>query len=79
MTNLYYRGYLIEEEIRSICYTIFGRRPDRKEMTSRGSALEAMQWVDRDVTRKWADLFLRRDKARIAGGGVSTPIQHASR
>ncbi len=76
MTNLYYRGYVIREEIRSICYTIFGCRPDRTEITSRGSALEAMRWVDRDVARKWADLFLRRDKARMAGGDASTPSQH---
>lgn len=76
MINLYYRGYVIREEIRSICYTIFGCRPDREEITSRGSALEAMRWVDRDVSRKWADLFLRRDEARTTGGDMSTPTQH---
>ncbi len=77
MSNLYYRGYVIREEIRSICYTIFGCRQDRKGITSRGSALEAMRWVDRDVARKWADLFLRRDKARLAAGDAFTPTQHA--
>ena len=77
MTNLYYRGYVIKEEISAICYTIFGCRPDRKEITSRGSALEAMRWVDRDVARKWAELFPSRDSAHRVGGAVSAPTQQA--
>ena len=51
MMNLYYRGYLIHEDIRAICYTILGRRPGRIEVGSSGTAMEAMRWVDRDTAR----------------------------
>ena len=54
--NIFYRGYVIHEDIRAICYTIYGRRPDRRELDAQGTALEAMQWVDRDVAadvRAW--------------------------
>ena len=47
--NIFYRGYVIHEDIRAICYTIYGRRPDRRELDARCTATEAMQWVDRDV------------------------------
>ena len=47
--NIFYRGYLIHEDIRAICYTIYGRHPDRQELEARGTAMEAMQWVDRDM------------------------------
>ena len=47
--NIFYRGYLIHEDIRAICYSIYGRRPDRQELEARGTAMEAMQWVDRDL------------------------------
>ena len=47
--NIFYRGYVIHEDIRAICYTIYGRRPDRQELDARCTAMEAMQWVDRDV------------------------------
>ena len=47
--NIFYRGYMIHQDIRAICYTIYGRRPDRQELGAQGTAIEAMQWVDRDV------------------------------
>ncbi|MCH8349436.1 MAG: hypothetical protein IIB29_04210 [Chloroflexi bacterium] len=47
--NMFYRGYLIHEEIRSICCTVFGRRPVRTELASCDNAMAAMQWVDRQV------------------------------
>ncbi|PKB79904.1 MAG: hypothetical protein BZY88_10980 [SAR202 cluster bacterium Io17-Chloro-G9] len=47
--NIFYRGYVIHEDIRSICYTIYGRRPARRELDAQCTAQEAMQWVDRDL------------------------------
>ena len=47
--NIFYRGYVIHEDIRAISYTIYGRRPDRQELDAQGTAIEAMQWVDRDL------------------------------
>ena len=51
MLNLFYRGYVIHEDIRSICYTIYGAKPNRAEMRSRGTVMEAMKWVDRDLAQ----------------------------
>ncbi len=48
--NIFYRGYVIHEDIRSICYTIYGRRPGRRELYTRGTATEAMQGIDREVS-----------------------------
>ena len=47
--NIYYRGYLIHEEIRSICCTVLGRRPVRRELAACDNAMVAMRWVDRQV------------------------------
>ena len=47
--NIFYRGYLIHEDIRTICYSIYGRRPDRRELDAKGTAMEAMHWVDKDL------------------------------
>ena len=47
--NIFYRSYLIHEEIRSICCTVFGRRPIRTELVTCDSTMAAMQWVDRQV------------------------------
>ena len=50
--NIFYRGYVIHEDIRAICYTIYtiyGRRPGRQALDAQGTAMEAMQWVDRDL------------------------------
>ena len=49
--NLFYRGYVIHREFRSICYTIFGRRPERAELAAVGTSREAMQWVDLHTMR----------------------------
>ena len=49
--NLFYRGYIIHQEFRSICYTIFGRRPERVELAACATSREAMQWVDLDAIR----------------------------
>ena len=49
--KIYYRGYVIDEEIRSSCYTVYGRRPERLEMTAHVDAQKAMKWIDGDVTR----------------------------
>ena len=47
--NIFYRGYLVHEEIRYFCWTVFGRRPVRAELASCENAMAAMQWVDRQV------------------------------
>ena len=44
--NLFYRGYVIHQDIPSICYTIFSRRPERMELVACGTSREAMRWVD---------------------------------
>ena len=45
-TNIYYRGYVIHEDIRAICYTIYDRRPARQELATLGNSRAAMRWVD---------------------------------
>ena len=47
--NIFYRGHVIHEEIRSICSTVYGRRPLRRELAACDSTMAAMQWVDRLV------------------------------
>ncbi|MCH7605814.1 MAG: hypothetical protein IH962_01550 [Chloroflexi bacterium] len=47
--TLYYRGYIIHQDIRSICYTVYGRRPQRTELMACDTPLKAMHWVDRHV------------------------------
>ena len=77
MMNLFYRGYVIHEDIRSICYTIYGAKPQRAEMGSSGTALEAMRWVDRDLAR-WATMgWVRRDDDRRNKSNPSGPAQTA--
>lgn len=44
--NIYYRGYVIHEDVPAVCYTIYDRRPDRKELATAGTSREAMKWVD---------------------------------
>ena len=77
MMNLYYRGYVIHQDIRSICYTIFDCRPHRTEMASRGTALEAMRWVDLDVARRPAALGVDRDAGWRERKGYGAPAQSA--
>ena len=64
MMNLFYRGYVIHEDIRSICYTIYGPKPHRSELRSRGTTLEAMRWVDRDLAELASLRRVRRVQAR---------------
>ena len=44
--NVYYRGFVIHEDVPKICYTIYDRRPDRVELATVGTSREAMKWVD---------------------------------
>ena len=48
--NIYYRGYVIHEDVPSICYTIYDRRPDRVELATAGTSREAMKWVDSRIS-----------------------------
>ena len=57
--NLFYRGYVIHREFRSVCYTIFGRRPNRVELAACDTSREAMQWVDRRVGQREPDATLQ--------------------
>jgi hypothetical protein len=50
--KIFYRGYLIDEEIRSISYSVYGRRPERHELTARSTSREAMEWIDGNVKRE---------------------------
>ena len=47
--RIYYRGYIIDEEIRSISYSVYGQRPERQELIARSTPREAMEWIDNDV------------------------------
>ena len=49
--RIYYRGYVIDEEIRSISYSVYGQRPERPELTARSTSREAMEWIDNNVKR----------------------------
>ncbi len=50
--RIFYRGYVIDEEIRSISYSVRGRRPERPELTARSTSREAMEWIDSNVKRE---------------------------
>ena len=77
MMNLFYRGYVIHEDIPSICYTIYGAKPHRAELRSRGTALEAMKWVDRDLAQLATMRWVRRDEVRRNKGRSTSPVQSA--
>ena len=71
--NIYYRGYVIHEDIRSLYYTIYGMRPDRQEIASTGTSRQAMEWVDRRITEQgppslmvWPSLFTRTPLSAMA-------------
>ena len=49
--RIYYRGYVIDEEIRSISYSVYGQRPERPELTARSTSREAMEWIDNNLKR----------------------------
>jgi hypothetical protein len=53
--NIYYRGYVIHEDIRRIHYTIYGPRPHRAELASAGGSLESMRWVDQHIIESRVD------------------------
>ena len=53
--RIYYRGYVIDEEIRSNSYTVYGKRPERPEMTAHADTQKAMKWIDGDVIRGLVD------------------------
>lgn len=72
--NIYYRGYIIHENIRRIHYTIYGTRPHRIELASAGNSREAMRWVDRQIAENrvdslmvWPGLFSTEQQAASSG------------
>lgn len=72
--NLYYRGYVIHEDIKSLYYTIYGIRPDRQEVATAGTSRQAMEWVDRCVAEQepsslmvWPSLFTRTPLSAMKG------------
>ena len=77
MMNLFYRGYVIHEDIPSICYTIYGAKPHRAELRSRGTALEAMKWVDRDLAQLATMRWVRRDEVHRNKRRPTRPVQSA--
>ena len=77
MMNLYYRCYVIHEDIPSLCYTIIGRRPHRAELSHSSSLMEAMHWVDRRVAKQAAAKWVERDSARQKNTGRGRPSQPA--
>lgn len=77
MKNLYYRCYVIHEDILSICYTIIGPRPDRSELNQRSSLMEAMHWVDRQAEKQTTAKWAERDSTRQQNSGHSRPSQPA--
>ena len=50
--RIFYRGYVIDEEIRSISYSVYGRRPERQELAAKCTSREAMEWIDGNVKRE---------------------------
>ena len=50
--RIFYRGYVIDEEIRSISYSVYGRRPERPELAAKSTSREAMEWIDTNVKRE---------------------------
>ena len=77
MMNLFYRGYVIHEDIPSICYTIFSCRPERKELGSSLTAKEAMRSVDRHVGRRAAANWINRHACSKTSKGTHRATQHA--
>ncbi len=77
MMNLFYRGYVIHEDIRSICYTIYCAKPHRAEIGSRGTSLEAMRWVDRDLAQLATVQWACQDSVGPSSGNSSGPAQPA--
>ena len=51
LMKIYYRGYVIQEEIPSISYSVYGLRPERAELTAKSTSRKAMEWIDGNVKR----------------------------
>jgi len=67
-TNIFYRGYVIHEEIKAISYTIYGERPVRSEIARIGSFTQAMELIDKQV---YDNMLVKRDLwAEIFAGEV---------
>ena len=64
MMNLYYRCHVIHEDIRSLCYTVFGCRPQRSELSRSSSLMQAMHWVDQQVAKQAAIHWVDPDSTR---------------
>ena len=69
----FYRGFLIREDIRSICYTVIGMRPDRPELATVGTYTEAIKLLDR--------LFLEASDPNHIGTPLleTAPLNHYQR
>ena len=65
--DIYYRGYQIHQEIRSICYTVYGPRPLRQELAVVGGSQEAMRWIDRRV---------QEEHRGESWSGIQAPLWH---
>ena len=75
MINLYYRCYVIHEDIPSLCYTIIGRRPHRSELSRSSSLMEAMHWVDRRAAKEAVAKCFERDSTRPKHLAAAPPSQ----
>ena len=71
--NIYYRGYVIHEDIKSVYYTIYGMRPDRQEIDRAGTSRQAMERIDRLIAKQgtpslvvWPNLFTKTPLSDIA-------------
>ena len=65
--TIYYRGYQIHQDIRSICYTVYGPRPLRQELAVVGRSQEAMRWIDRRI---------EEEKNQDTRSGIQAPLWH---
>ena len=50
--KIFYRGYMIHRPITDFDSTIYGRLPERDQLTACESNREAMEWVDRYLEGK---------------------------
>ncbi len=50
--KIFYRGYMIHRPIPDFDATIYGRLPERTELTACESNREAMEWVDQYMQYK---------------------------
>lgn len=50
--RIFYRGYVINEDLTRPGCKVEGRRPDRKEVTQEDNPRAAMRWIDDDILRR---------------------------